>query len=63
MVELIVVCLVDSQAMKPRRKTGSTNVGSVVGSHCLSFCFIVTANLMQFAEHLCDDADPNQCID
>ena len=63
MIELIVVCLVGSQAIKPRRKTGSTNVGSVVGSCCSSFCFIVTTNSMQLLSVLCNDADPNQHID
>ena len=63
MFELIVVCLVGSQATKPRRKTGSTNVDSVVGSCCSSFCFIVTANSMQLLSNLWDDADLNQCID
>ena len=59
MVELIVVCLVGSQAMKPRRKTGSTNVGSVVGSRCSSFYFIITANPVLHCECFCDGADPN----
>ena len=62
-IKLIVIWLVGSQAMKSRRKTGSTNVCSVVRLCCSLLISIITTNLMLCCECICDGVDPMcQCI-